>query len=100
MVGVHVESGAVICAGAVLKAGVRVGARSVVEMGAVVTRDIPTETVVFSNPARVRYSVRVSRKEEKVGRGRIGLLFVVVSGYFFLELLFELSGFWFLADVA
>jgi acetyltransferase-like isoleucine patch superfamily enzyme len=55
MVGVHVEPGATICAGAVLKAGVRVGARSVVGMGAVVTRDVPPESVVFGNPARARY---------------------------------------------
>lgn len=51
------ESGAVICAGAVLKAGIRVGARSVVGMDAVVTRDVPPETVVYGNPARVRYSL-------------------------------------------
>jgi acetyltransferase-like isoleucine patch superfamily enzyme len=55
MVGVQVEPGAIICAGAVLKAGVRVGARSVVGMGAVVTRDVTPESVVFGNPARVRY---------------------------------------------
>lgn len=55
MAGVHVESGAIICAGAVLKAGIRVGTQSVVGMGAVVTRDVQPGTVVFGNPARVRY---------------------------------------------
>jgi len=57
MVGVHVESGAVVCAGAVIKAGVRIGAKSVVGMGAIVTRDVPPETVVYGNPARVRYGL-------------------------------------------
>jgi len=57
MVGVHVESGAIVCAGAVLKAGIRVGARSVVGMGSVVTKDVSPETVVYGNPARVRYSL-------------------------------------------
>jgi acetyltransferase-like isoleucine patch superfamily enzyme len=55
MVGVHIESGAIICAGAMLKAGVRVGCESVVGMGAVVTKDVPPRTVVFGNPARARY---------------------------------------------
>jgi len=57
MVGVHVETGAIICAGAVLRAGIRIGERSVVGMGSVVTRDVPPKTVVFGNPARVRYSL-------------------------------------------
>jgi acetyltransferase-like isoleucine patch superfamily enzyme len=56
LVGVHVESGAVICAGAVLKAGIKVGARSVVGMGSVVTRDVAPDTVIYGNPARVRYT--------------------------------------------
>jgi len=57
MVGVTVEDGAIICAGAVLKAGIRIGARSVVGMGSVVTKDVPPDVVVYGNPARVMYSL-------------------------------------------
>ena len=56
MVGVTVENGAIICAGAVLKAGVTIGKNSVVAMGAVVTRNVPPDTVVIGIPARVAYS--------------------------------------------
>jgi len=65
MVGVHVESEAIICAGAVLRAGVRVGARSVVGMGAVVTRDVLPDTVVYGNPARTRYSLSEYLKKKE-----------------------------------
>ena len=66
MVGVHVESGAVICAGSVLKAGIRVGARAVVGMGSVVTKDVQPETVVYGNPAREKYSLEeyIEKKKE------------------------------------
>jgi len=57
LIGVHIEENAVICAGAILKAGIRVGKGSVVGMGAVVTKDVPEGTVVYGNPARVRYSL-------------------------------------------
>ena len=56
MVGVTIEDGAMICARAVVKAGVTVGRNSVVGMGAVVTKDVPPETVVMGVPARVVYS--------------------------------------------
>jgi UDP-2-acetamido-3-amino-2,3-dideoxy-glucuronate N-acetyltransferase len=56
MVGVTIEDGAVIGGGAVIKAGVRVGKKSVVAMGAVVTKDVPPGVVVLGVPARVVYT--------------------------------------------
>jgi UDP-2-acetamido-3-amino-2,3-dideoxy-glucuronate N-acetyltransferase len=56
MVGVTIEDGAVIGGGCVIKAGVTVGKRSVVAMGAVVTKDVPPDVVVLGIPAKVAYT--------------------------------------------
>jgi len=55
LVGVRVESDVIICAGAVLKAGIHIGSHSVVGMGSVITKDVLPDTVVFGNPPRVQY---------------------------------------------
>ena len=56
MIGVTVEDGAIIAARAVIKPGVTIGKNAVVGMGSVVTKDVPSETVVIGNPARVKYT--------------------------------------------
>src|SRR5919107_840955 len=56
MIGVTVEDGAIIAARAVIKPGVTIGKNAVVGMGAVVTKDVPSETVVIGNPARIKFS--------------------------------------------
>jgi acetyltransferase-like isoleucine patch superfamily enzyme len=56
MVGVIIEDGAIIGSRAVIKAGVKVGKNSVVAMGAVVTKDVPPDTVVVGVPAKIKYS--------------------------------------------
>ena len=56
MIGVTVEDGAIIAARAVIKPGVTIGKNAVVGMGAVVTKDVPAETVVIGNPARIKFS--------------------------------------------
>lgn len=66
MKGVHVERGAVICAGAVLKAGIRVGANSVVGMGAIITKDVPPRTVVYGSPARSKYTQEIYLEKKRV----------------------------------
>ena len=52
MIGVTIEDNAVIGSRAVIKAGVTVGKNSVVAMGAVVTKDVPENTVVIGSPAQ------------------------------------------------
>ena len=63
-IGVHIESGAVICVGAVLRE-VRVGSGSVVGLGSNVTKDVPPRSVVYGNPEKSQISfVKVSGNED------------------------------------
>jgi len=53
LIGIVVETGAVIGANAVIVARVKIGQDSVVAAGAVVTRDVPAHKVVAGAPSRV-----------------------------------------------
>lgn len=66
LVGVVVEDHVVIGARSVILAGVRLGARSVVAMGSVVTRDVPPDTVVMGAPAKPVYSRSVYEKKKSL----------------------------------
>lgn len=65
LIGVKVKRDATICAGAMIRAGVTIGENSVVGMGALVTRNVPPDKVVYGNPARPTMS-----KEEYCARAR------------------------------
>ncbi|WP_048191942.1 DapH/DapD/GlmU-related protein [Pyrolobus fumarii] len=65
LIGVVVEEGAVVGAGAVVTPGVRIGKRAVVAAGAVVARDVPPGVVVAGVPARIV----ASRDEYEAKRG-------------------------------
>lgn len=56
MIAVIIEDGAIIGARAVIKAGVKIGKNSVVAMGAVVTKDVPPNSVVIGVPAKIKYT--------------------------------------------
>jgi acetyltransferase-like isoleucine patch superfamily enzyme len=69
-VGVLVEDDAIIGGRSVFKPGVRVGKNSVVAMAAVVTKDVPPETVVIGHPAKPVYSrAEYDRKKKAWERG-------------------------------
>ena len=65
MVGVTIEDNAIIGSRAVIKAGVTIGKNSVVAMGAVVTKDVPENTVVIGIPAKEKYSREEYNKKQK-----------------------------------
>lgn len=50
----HVMQGASIGAGVVLLPGLRIGKRAMIGAGAVVTRDVPDDAVVYGDAARLR----------------------------------------------
>lgn len=52
-----VKQGASIGSGATILANLTIGERAIVGAGAVVTRDVPADTIVAGNPARVRRSI-------------------------------------------
>lgn len=54
LMGVVVESGAVIGANSTVSPGINVGAKSIIGCGATVTKDVKQETIVVGNPARVK----------------------------------------------
>ena len=56
LIGVVINDNAIIGSRAVIKAGVTIGENSVVAMGAVVTKDVPPNTVVIGVPAKEMYS--------------------------------------------
>ncbi|MCW4020939.1 MAG: N-acetyltransferase [Candidatus Bathyarchaeota archaeon] len=59
LAGVVAERNSIICANATLIAGVKIGKNAVVGAGAVVTKDVPPDSVVLGNPARFH----MTRKE-------------------------------------
>ena len=63
--GVVLKKGCVICANAVLIAGVTVGEEAVVAAGSIVTHDVPAGKMVMGVPARVTMSVEEFRKKRE-----------------------------------
>lgn len=64
MIGVTIKDNVVIGARAVIKAGVTIEKNSVVAMGAVVTRDVPENSVVIGSPATIRYTRKEYDKKQ------------------------------------
>ncbi|MBM3897290.1 MAG: N-acetyltransferase [Thaumarchaeota archaeon] len=65
LAGVIIEDSAIIGANSVIRSGVKIGRNSVVAMGAIVTKDVPANTVVLGVPARAVYSRKEYDKKMK-----------------------------------
>ena len=65
MAGVIIEDNAIIGARAVIRAGVTIGKNSVVAMGAIVTKNVPENSVVIGAPAFIRYSREEYDKKQR-----------------------------------
>jgi acetyltransferase-like isoleucine patch superfamily enzyme len=52
-----VKKGASIGSGATILSNVTIGERAIIGAGSVVTRDVPADTIVSGNPARVRRAI-------------------------------------------
>ena len=64
LIGVTINDNVVIGSRAVIKAGITIGENSVVAMGAVVTKDVPPNTVVGGVPAKIMYSKEEYNKKQ------------------------------------
>ena len=65
LVGIIVEENAIICANATIMAGVKIGKNAVVGAGAVVTKNVPADSVVLGNPARFHMTRREFDEKKK-----------------------------------
>ncbi len=65
LIGITVEDNVIIGARAVIRAGITVGKNSVVAMGAIVTKNVPENTVVMGSPAFIRCSRDEYNKKQR-----------------------------------
>ena len=85
MVETWVEEGASLGAGAIVLAGVRIGAYAMVGAGSVVTRDVQAYTLVVGNPARLmgwvdRYGKRLTSEGKDWKEPTSGRWYRIVGG--------------------
>ncbi len=66
---IAIEEDVWIGAGAMIMRGVRIGARSIIGAGAIVTQDVPADVVVVGNPARIVR--RINDNQESIDGNRV-----------------------------